>query len=170
MLQGTKVNLRPVEVSDATTLMFWENNPEHWRVSGTEIPFSMGEILAYIEVARDIRLTGQLRFIIEDKSHRAVGAIDIFDANFKHHRGGVGVLIADKNDRKNGFASEAIVLLKEYAKKIFDFHSLYCNILEDNEQSISLFESQGFKLIGTKKDWFFEKGGAKDEHIYQVIL
>lgn len=170
MLQGAKVRLRPVEASDATTLMFWENNPKHWRVSGTEIPFSMGEILAYINVARDIRLTGQLRYIIEDNEKRAVGAIDLFDANFKHRRAGVGVLIADETDRNNGFAKEALVLLKEYSKKMFDFHTLYCNILEDNLASIRLFESQGFKQIGSKKDWFFENNGWKDEHIYQVIL
>ena len=51
-LRGQKVRLRPVEKDDATRLLLWENNPQHWKVSGTEVPFSLNAILEYIAQAQ----------------------------------------------------------------------------------------------------------------------
>ena len=64
MLKGKTVFLRPVEPADATKLMVWENNPAHWKVTDTEVPFSMHAILQLIEQQQHIRSTGQLRLII----------------------------------------------------------------------------------------------------------
>ena len=76
MLVGEKVYLRAVEKSDATTIYMWENNPENWKVSNTEVPFSMFDIMALIEHQADLRKSGQLRFvIIEKESERSVGVI-----------------------------------------------------------------------------------------------
>ena len=171
MFRGPNVYLRLVEPSDATKILLWENNPAHWKVSDTEVPFSMQDILYLIDHAHNIRSTGQLRFLIcLNKTDDPIGLIDLFDANFKHLRAGVGVLIGEVEQRSNGYAAESVELLKEYAHKVLCFHSLHCSIHSDNPNSIGLFEKCGFEKVGIRKDWYLEKGSRIDEILFQVCL
>ena len=171
MFKGTEVYLRLVEPEDATKIMLWENNPAHWKVSDTEVPFSMQDILYLIEHAHSIRSTGQLRFMIcLMKTEEPIGVIDLFEANFKHGRAGVGILIGDAQNRSHGYATESLDLMKEYAHVVLGFHSLYCSIHADNTGSIKLFEKCGFEKIGIRKEWYLDKGERIDEILFQVCL
>ncbi|MGB0933631.1 MAG: GNAT family N-acetyltransferase [Lishizhenia sp.] len=171
MFEGTNIKLRRVEEKDAFHLMLWENNPDNWRVSGTEIPFSLDEINQYIEHAQNYRTTGQLRFVIESiDSEEAVGCIDLFEMNFKHKRAGVGILINNAEHRKKGFAKEALSLLEDYVKQTFDFQQLFANIQADNTTSISLFKKMGFEQSGIKKNWYSFENYKVDELFFQKII
>lgn len=170
-LRGKSVFLRAVEKDDATKLMLWENNPKHWKVTGTEVPFSLSAILEYIEQAQHIRSHGQLRLMIcLNDTNEAIGAVDLFQADFKNLRAAVGILIADQKSQQKGFASEALLLLEQYAAQFLAFHNLYCSIHSDNLSSIALFEKAGYKCVGVRKEWFLEKGVWLDEILYQKCL
>lgn len=171
ILRGKNIYLRAIEPEDATRLMVWENNPENWRVSGTEAPFSMHGILDYINSIQSFRQSGELRMMIcLNAGNKSIGTIDLFEANFKHGRAGIGILIGEKDERKKGYASESLELLIRYTIEILDLHNLTANVLEDNEESIKLFQSFDFELIGTRKEWFYEKGKRYNEHIFQLCL
>lgn len=171
MLKGPNIFLRAIEPSDATKIMLWENKPENWRVSGTEAPYSMHGILDYINSIQNFRQSGEMRFMIcLQKNKEAIGTLDLFEANFKHARAGVGILIAEESERSKGFAKESLELLREYAETFLGFHNLTANVLEDNLASINLFESCDYDLVGTRKEWFLEKGRRINERIYQLCL
>lgn len=168
MLKGNKVHLRRVETYDATTILLWENNTENWRVSNTEIPFSIHEIEAFIENAQSFRTTGQLRLmIIANDTNKSIGCLDFFDMNFKECRAGVGILINDTADRGKGYAKESLELAEAYVKKVFNFRQLFCNIQADNKASIALFEQLGYQQQGVKKDWYTYNNQFVDEYFYQ---
>ena len=95
--------------------------------------------------------------------------IDIFDFDFKNKRAGIGILIRNDKDRKNGYGSEALELLIKYCFTHLNLHQLYCNIVEENEASIKLFTNQGFNKIGLKKDWNIVNGIYKNEYLFQLI-
>ena len=88
-----------------------------------------------------------------DTENITVGAIDLFDFEPFHQRAGVGILIANKEHREKGMATEALAILIGYAFKTLRLHQLYCSIATNNEPSINLFTKAGFILIGEKKDW-----------------
>ncbi len=141
LLRGQKVYLRAVEPEDATKIMIWENNPEHWRVSGTEALYSMHGILEYINSIQNFRQSGEQRLIICKKENDTpIGTLDLFEANFKHGRAGIGILIGEKDERGKGYAKESIELLINYCTKLLGFHNLFANVLNDNIESINLFE------------------------------
>lgn len=170
-LTGKKVRLRPVEKDDATRLLLWENDPKNWRVSGTEVPFSHHAISEYIEQAQHIRTHGQLRLMIcVIGTDEPVGTVDLYNADFKHSRAAIGILIAAEEDRRKGYALEALELVEEYVREIPGFHNLYCSIHGDNAASRKLFESAGFMKVGERKDWFLEKNRWVDEILYQKCL
>ena len=169
MLKGNNIRLRALEPSDADLIFKWENNPSNWRVSGTLLPFSKHLIEQYVNAAQDIYSVKQLRFIIEDKAQKALGTIDLFDFDPVNLRAGVGILIADEQERGKGYAKEALQLLLDYAFNHLNLHSLFCNILDDNKVSINLFESCGFEITGNKKQWIKTPQGMKNELFLQLI-
>lgn len=171
MLKGKNIYLRAVESSDATTLFIWENNPDNWKVSNTEIPFSMHGIHELIEQQSNIRHSGQVRFMICLKEDDyTVGAVDLYDVNFKHGYATLGILIAEEKERRKGYALEALELMKEYASDLLDLNNLQCTIHGDNLASIALFEQAGFRKVGVRKNWLRYKGMRLDEIIYQLCL
>jgi len=166
-----KVRLRALEPEDIDLLYEWENDSEIWEVSNTLEPFSKYVLSKYIkESQRDIFASRQVRLIIETFDKKAVGSIDLFDFDPIHLRAGVGILIHNQDDRRLGYASEALRLIDSYAATYLRLHQLYANISEDNEPSIRLFTGNGFWLCGTKKDWRNTPEGWKSELLFQKIL
>jgi diamine N-acetyltransferase len=111
-----------------------------------------------------------LRLVICDFEEVALGMIDVFDFDFKNRRAGVGILIKDSVNRQKGYGKEALQLLTAYCTSQLDLHQLYCNISEENEQSLKLFKNQGFEIIGLKKGWNYVNGSYKNEYLLQSIL
>ncbi|MCT4644385.1 MAG: GNAT family N-acetyltransferase [Carboxylicivirga sp.] len=169
-MQEEEIALRALEPEDIDVLYQWENNMDIWEVSNTLTPFSKYQLKKYIKQAQlDVYQTKQLRLIIElETSKTILGMIDLFDFDAFHQRGGVGIII-HKEFRQRGFAKEALSLFANYCFNNLGLHQLYANISITNTASIALFESVGFELSGTKKQWRKTKDGFIDECIYQLI-
>lgn len=169
-LKGNKIYLRPLEPEDLDFVHELENTEEFWVVSATQSPYSRYMIKKYLENAhRDIYEVKQLRLVICNYDHKSVGLIDLFDLEPKDRRAAIGILIADPADRKKGYGAESISLICEYSFNHLALHQVYANVTADNEASVRLFESQGFSLVGVKKDWILVNKQFKDEALYQLI-
>jgi len=172
ILENLTISLRAPEPGDLDLLYIWENDTTIWRISGTLAPFSRTVLKQYLDNAgKDIYEMKQQRLIIQLKStHRPVGAIDLFDFDPHHHRAGVGILVADSSDRRQGYAREALETLMAYCFEILNLHQLYCNIAAGNHASIALFKDAGFEEIGRKKEWLFTGEGYEDELLFQKFI
>ncbi len=169
-LKGEHIYLRALEPEDLDFVYEIENDEAIWEISNTITPYSRFLIKQYLEHAhKDIYEAKQLRLVIVTNDNVVVGLIDIFDFDFHNKRAGIGVLIKDQSNRHKGFGTEALQLLIQYCFKHLNLHQLYCNISEENEASITLFENQGFKKIGLKKDWNLVNGNYKNEYLLQLI-
>jgi diamine N-acetyltransferase len=166
-----EIKLRAVEPEDLELLYKWENNNQYWIISNTLTPFSRFTLKRFIENShRNIFENGQLRMMIEHiSSKETIGTIDIFDFDPFHKRAGLGILIAEESFRKQGYATMSLECMIDYCFKTLLLHQLYCNILSDNNESISLFKKLGFSQIGIKKDWINTNNGYLDELMFQLI-
>ncbi|HEX2969564.1 MAG TPA: GNAT family N-acetyltransferase [Bacteroidales bacterium] len=166
-----KINLRAPEPEDLELLYNWENNNIYWVISNTLTPFSKYTLKRYLEDShKTIFETGQIRLMIDVVDEwKTIGTIDLFDYDPFHNRAGVGILLADESYRKKGYASMALKCLIDYCFKTLQLHQLYCNILEDNCESIELFTKNGFKKIGIKEDWIKTSGGYLNEYMFQLL-
>lgn len=171
LLTFGKISLRPLEPDDIEVLYQWENNMEIWNVSNTRTPFSKYILAEYIkESAKDIYETKQLRLIIENELHEAVGALDLFDFDPYHMRAGIGILIHKKENRNHGYAFDSLNAISNFAVEALGLKQLFANISSKNEVSIHLFEKAGFKQSGIKKNWLKTLSGWEDEIFLQKIL
>ncbi|MCF8347123.1 MAG: GNAT family N-acetyltransferase [Bacteroidales bacterium] len=172
ILHGQQVFLRALEPEDLEMLYKWENDTDIWNVSETLSPISRFILKRYLENAhKDIFATRQLRLVVQlTGTDKAVGTIDLFDFDQFHKRAGVGILIAEKDERRKGYAEEALQILVRYCREILKIHQLYCTISSGNQSSTDLFMKVGFNITGTRKEWIWNGTGYLDEHFLQMIL
>lgn len=175
LLENDIIKLRAPEPGDLDLLYNWENDEGIWYLSNTLTPFSRDVLKRYLDNAhQDIYQASQLRLMIDIKENNenpinTIGAIDLFNFEPYHLRAGVGILIGDKEIRGKGFGSQALGLLIDYAFNFLGLHQLYCNIFVENNTSLKLFESNGFKIIAEKKDWIRHGSTWQSEYLLQLI-
>ena len=175
MINGKNIALRALEPSDIDLMYQWENDTDIWPVSGTLTPFSRHTMEQFVKVAhQDIYTNKQLRLAIEMKTgsgskKQTIGYIDLFDFDPAHLRAGVGILVADKQNRRKGYALEALKMLSDYAFNVLHLHQLYCHIHVNNEPSIRLFSSAGYKCNGELADWTLRNGSWVNVYFMQKV-
>jgi diamine N-acetyltransferase len=173
MLTKDNIRLRIPEPEDIDFLLNIENDSNLWHVSNTNNPFSRFDIEQYILLNdKDIYSAKQLRFIIEldgVETAKKVGTIDIFDFDAHNKRAGIGISIIEVQ-RKKGYAGTALDILIKYMYSHLNLHQIYCNIGQNNIDSINLFKSRKFIESGIKKDWNLVSNNWVDEHLYQLLF
>ena len=172
LLCGVRCRLRAVEQQDIDYIHRWENDPSVWDVSGTVAPYSRYTVENFVaEQQAGIYATHQLRLMIESVADgRRVGMADLFEFDAVNLRAGVGILICDEADRRQGYAAEALTLLCEYAREVLRLHQLWCGVDAGNRASRALFRRAGFVRTGRRRDWRLTRSGWSDEIEYSKIL
>lgn len=172
LLQHDNIYLRALETEDLDLLYRWENSTDHWLVSNTLTPFSKYTLAKFIESSsQDIFESKQLRLmIVKKEKNEAIGCIDLFDFDPFHLRAGIGIIIGEIDERRKGYASEALEAIISYSGKSLMLKQLYCNITDGNEESLNLFISKSFVITGQKHDWIKTPEGWKTEYFLQLQL
>ena len=149
MITAEDIYLRPVSMRDFRIIHEWENNPEFWPVTGTPGPFSEADIEEFIRTSGNLFSHHQMRWIICSKrDDQPIGALDVFEYNAIDKTAGMGILIAEKRNRKRGFAHQAISVFCKFAFETLHLNSLHCIVYLDNTSSIKLFEKNKFQAKG----------------------
>lgn len=171
LLRNENLFLRAIEPEDLDLLYKWENDPRLWIHGSTLAPYSKQTLREYIEESQqyDIFQSSQLRLVIcLSKDNVVVGAVDIYDLDAHSKRAGIGIFIEEEY-RENGYALQALELLKEYSFDFLNLHQLYAHISVNNAKSIVLFEKAGYKQAGILKDWVFTLKNYEDVVLVQLI-
>jgi diamine N-acetyltransferase len=151
MYKTKELFLRSIEKKDAFGVYLWELDKETQRVTQSEIKVSLENVYALIEQQTDVHNSSQLRMMICLSSNNAsIGMVDLYDVDFEKGSAYVGVLIAEKQQRKKGFARQALLSIAQYAKKELKLVKLKATIQSSNEASIALFESLDYLRSGEK--------------------
>jgi diamine N-acetyltransferase len=149
MITANDIYLRPVSMRDFRIIHEWENNPEFWPVTGTPGPFSEEDIEEFIRTSGNLFTHNQMRWMICSKrDDQPVGALDVFEYNNSEKSAGLGILIADEQNRRRGFAHQAISSFCNFAFETLRLNSLHCIVYLDNTSSIKLFEKNHFEAKG----------------------
>lgn len=165
------VLVRALEPEDLEYLYQWENDMDLWEVSDTLTPFSHFTLKKYIENShRDIYETKQVRLMICKQENGApVGTIDIYDFDPYHLRAGLGIMIHNSENRKQGYAGNAIKLVLDYCFETLGLNQVYSSVPSCNIASQNLFDSLGFVRTGYRKQWL-KRGKEWEDVIYFQLL
>lgn len=166
-LEGKRIYLRPVDLSDATEeYVNWLNDEEVNQFLEVRFAEHTPEGLKNdIEKISKDPNTLFLAMIRKD-TQRHIGNIKLGPIDWNHRVGDIGIMIGDKSSWGRGYAREAIKLLSDYAFNILKLHKLEAGAYENNIGSIKAFLKVGFSEEGRKRKRF----RFKDTYTDQVFL
>lgn len=148
-IEGEKIVLRSVDMSDIDTLLLWENSQAEPLYGIFEEQYTREDVVRFVEYQQryPISDTGQLRLMICLPDGERIGAIDLTEYDGK--RAFVSIIIADRRLRGCGYGTEALRLMVDYAKSI-GVAELRAKILSENKISRQIFSSVGFVGVGAE--------------------
>lgn len=170
-LKTTHISLRGPEPDDLECLYLWENDTTLWPYGSTKAPLTRHQIWQYIDsYDGDIFTQKQLRMIIVDnKSQRAAGTIDLYDFDARDGRAYVGIFVATEF-RRQGFAREALEMVSSYCRETLAIHQLAAWVSVENVPSIALFKNAGFKSKACLKSWIRQGRRYSDVLVFQKLF
>jgi len=150
MLHSSRLLLRALEPSDLNaTYVSWLNDPAVNAYLETRfLPQTQEALQAYWQAHRDD--PGSPWFAIclaADGRH--IGNIKLGPIQWLHRRADLSLFIGDRRCWGQGFACEAIALVRDWAFLELDLQKLNAGIYAGNTSSRRAFEKCGFELEGT---------------------
>ena len=145
-IKGEKIILRSVDSSDIDTILLWENSSAEPLYGVYEETFSREDVVQFIENQQQFSFAEneQLRLMICSHEGERLGTLDLTE--YDGEKAFVSILIFDSDNRRKGFAENALRLAISYVESL-GLHTLYANILLENLPSISLFKKLGFEAV-----------------------
>jgi diamine N-acetyltransferase len=169
-LQTENILLRALEPEDLDVLYQWENDTDLWKNGSTLTPYSKFALRDYlVNSLHGIFHSRQLRLmIVEKKSKKTIGTLDLYEYDPIHQRAGIGILL-EPSYRHKGFGVETLQLTKDYAFRYLQLKQLYAYIPETNISSYKLFNKCGYVQAGILKSWIQFEHHFEDVFVMQLI-
>ena len=98
-----------------------------------------------------------------------IGNIKLGPINWIYRIADIGVLIGEKDCWGEGYATEAIALIKEYAFNVLGLHKLTAGSIGLNEGSVKAFQKNNFKIEGVRKKHAFINGSYVDAILLGLV-
>lgn len=153
-LTGERVILRPVEKSDAALLQKWMNDPQIRGLTGETSPSTFGDVEANLERLRTS--PDRVWFIIEVKeTGRAIGETGLLRMFHPWRTSDLSIIIGEKDAWGQGYGTEVINLLLDYAFGYLNFHRISIGVVGFNHSALRFYEKIGFKQEGIQRDGYF---------------
>lgn len=169
-MDHTRITLRALEIEDLDFLYEVENDRGLWGVGCTNVPYSRQMLIDYIvSASADIYADKQVRLIIEDAYHQAVGIADLVNFDPRHLRAELGLVIKPEMQGR-GYAQESIRQILDYAKQFLHLHQVYAIVSSKNEKAVRMLRATGFEGEKILKDWLFEGQEYIDAYLFQSFL
>lgn len=168
-LKDDAISLRTPEPEDLELMYAMENDTTLWSVGSTTLPYSRYTLRLYLEQSKqDLYAERQARFVIGVEDGEAAGMIDLADFDPLNSRAEVCIGLLGKY-RGKGIAMRALNLICDYAFKKLHINQLYAFIPEWNEESLRLFEKNGFKKSALLQQWLRTENGYSNVFLVQKL-
>ena len=77
----------------------------------------------------------------------------------------IGIFIGNKDYWSNGYGTEALSLLIDYAYRILNIHNISLKLFDYNERALKCYQAVGFQKIGAIRD-----GLIRNMEYHNIIL
>jgi len=163
MLTSTRLLLRALEPDDLnSTYLGWLNDPTVHRYLETRfLPQTMEALQRYWQEHRDDANSPWFAICLQADG-RHIGNIKLGPIHWIHRRGDISLFIGDRSCWGQGYATEAIATLRDWAFAVHDLQKLTAGIYAGNPGSRRAFEKCGFILEGTLRAEVVSSGERLD--------
>lgn len=167
-LVGKDIYLRSATHTDIANTYHWFLHSDPATQTCRPLPFLTATEAADAYQKREQSVNRQKFIIVRQKDNVPVGIIAFFDWNTLNRSTELGLLV-DPDERKNGYAHEAIRLLTRYLAKTRDINKVYAQTSILNKGAVALLEKADFKRDATLRRHYFYDGELHDGYIYSLL-
>ncbi|MFX1605082.1 MAG: GNAT family N-acetyltransferase [Promethearchaeota archaeon] len=172
MYTGELVRLRALEMSDLDDILRFHNTLELRRFLGPPIARSREYMEQWLKKVSKWSpwKDGHLMLAVEEKeTGEFLGIASIVDIMLPHNRAEVGISIHNPENRGKGYGTDALLVLLGVGFHILGLNSIYLDTMEDNEESIHVYEKIGFKQVGLLRETEYMDGAHKGLLIMDIL-
>jgi len=165
-IKGWRLNLRPDEAADVPKFTFAVNDPDTRRYMGNIVPKTTEDEVQW-RLGLSQRKPNNIVLVI-DVNGKAIGTIGIHQIDWIARTAVTGSMIWDKDYRGKGYATEAKMLLLEYAFNTLNLRKIYSEVMGPNEASLDYAERCGYVEEACIPNHYFRDGIYQDKYILAV--
>ncbi len=172
MYFGELTCLRAVEPSDINAILEYGNDYYFRRQLGPPLPWSRKNREMWLEERQSGSpwKSGVLELAITDKStNEFLGLVHLEDIRRPHSRAELGISIYNPQKRSKGYGTDATRVMLWVGFNILGLHSIYLDLMEDNEHARKTYEKIGFKPVGILRETEYIDGEFKGLLIMDIL-
>ncbi|MBI4815637.1 MAG: GNAT family N-acetyltransferase [Deltaproteobacteria bacterium] len=161
-LIGPRVDLRPLDESDASMVVGWLNAPEirqYLRVG--RFPLNMITERAFIQQISNSKTDLSL-IIVERQSGRPIGVTGLHAIDNIDRRAVFGIAIVRPEDRGRGFGTEVLRCMARHGFTWLNLHRIELEVYANNPRAIASYKKVGFVEEGRQRSRVFLNGVFQD--------
>lgn len=164
---GKTVYLSPVEMADAPKFYEWMNDMDVTDFTGaTQRMYALPNEESWIQSITDNHEYVFSICLKEDDT--LIGNISLMKIENINQTCELGIMIGDPSKRNQGFGTEAILLLLDYAFSYLNMHTIYLDYLFVNVRARRCYDKCGFQFVGKKRECIFLNGKYYDKGIMDI--
>jgi RimJ/RimL family protein N-acetyltransferase len=167
MLQGEKLRLRALKLSDLQFINNWRNDLENKIMTqGYRLPVTELQDDNWLRAKMSNSNPNEIFFIVETLvDSLPIGLIQLTNIDYFSGTAVWGFILGDKNSRGKGYSIEAPSVLFEYAFNVLNLRKVYGYPIAFNEATLKMHEKiGGFIKEGILKRQYYLNG------IYHDVL
>lgn len=165
-LVGETVYLSPMSIEDAEIYARWLND--------SDITDGLGSTsrIVSLDSERDwiSENAGLFQFAIIRKSDDLLlGNCGLEGINSVRRCATIGIFIGEEENRRKGYATEAMKLALDYGFRYLNLHNIMLMVFDFNDKAVACYEKIGFKRIGERRESYYIHGEYHNEIYYDIV-
>jgi diamine N-acetyltransferase len=167
-LVGKRLYLRPLEKADLAHIRAWANDPQVRRLTGEVKPMSEAGAEEFYERMRND--PDRIWFVVVLKEgDRPIGEAGLLRMFPPWRTTDLSIILGDKGAWGQGYGTEAILLLLDYAFGCLNMHRAAIGVVGWNERALAFYEKVGFRREGVQRDGYYH-GHEYSDFVMMSIL
>ncbi len=169
MIQGNGLYLRPYILDDAEAVLAGANEPVGRKLTGTQMTFTMEQVVAYIENSQIGIDDSRAGFVICLLDGTVTGEVVINQIDTDNHSANIRIALFTEQYFGQGLGTEALRLMLNYGFETLNLHRISLGVYAFNPRAIHVYEKLGFKREGILRDALYYDGNYHDEIIMSIL-
>jgi diamine N-acetyltransferase len=171
MIYGKRIRLRGVERTDVPKSFEWINDPEVNEGLAIYLPMSLRDEEQWFEqIAHHDQAEKPMAIeVCEGESWKLIGNCGVFNIEWIHRAGELGIMIGDKSVWNQGYGTESMLLLLQHGFETLNLNRIYLRVYSTNPRAIRAYEKAGFMMEGTLREAVYKHGKYSDVHMMSVL-